>query len=109
MKNVEKHETMLNEYTTQLLSEISSVSILGPEATQRSGILSFNLKGIDFHQIALMLNEFGIMLRSGQHCVYSWFDARGIVGSVRASFYLYNTREEVERFVEAVKKIARMW
>lgn len=108
MKEIERHETMLNEYATKLASEIGGISIIGPSASQRGGILSFNIEGMDFHQIALMASEMGIMLRSGQHCVHSWFDSRGIKGSVRASFYLYNTKEEVERFSEALKKISKM-
>ena len=55
-----------------------------------------------------MLSEFNIMVRSGQHCVHSWFDANGIKGSVRASFYLYNTKEEIDKFIEAMKKITKM-
>ena len=108
MKSVEKHEAELNSYATKLISEIDGISILGPSADKRGGILSFNIEGMDFHQIALMLNETSIMVRSGQHCVHSWFESRGIKGSVRASLYLYNTREEIERFAEAVKKIAKM-
>ncbi len=108
MKNIEKHETELNNYATKLISGIDGMSILGPSADKRGGVLSFNVKDMDFHQIALMLNEFNIMVRSGQHCVHSWFDARGIKGSVRASLYLYNTKEEVDRFGDVMKKIAKM-
>ncbi|MBI2579807.1 MAG: cysteine desulfurase [Candidatus Aenigmarchaeota archaeon] len=108
MKNIERHETGLNECATKSLSEIEGVGILGPRASERSGILSFNIEDIDFHQIALMASEMGIMLRSGQHCVHSWFASRGIAGSVRASFYLYNTRDEVDKFVDALKKIAAL-
>ncbi|MDI6721732.1 MAG: aminotransferase class V-fold PLP-dependent enzyme, partial [Candidatus Aenigmarchaeota archaeon] len=108
MKSIEKHQIGINIYATKLISEIRGISILGPSAEQRSGILSFNLEGMDFHQIALLMSEMNVMLRSGQHCVHSWFDARGMKGCVRASFYLYNTKEEVEKFAEGLKKIAKM-
>ena len=108
MKNIEKHESELNRAATEIISEIKGAGILGPSHEQRSGILSFNIKGMDFHHIALMLNEFSIMVRSGQHCVHSWFASRGIAGSARASFYLYNTAEEVERFGDALRKISAL-
>ena len=108
MKSIEKHEAELNSYATKLISEIDGISILGPSADKRGGILSFNIEKMDFHQIAIMLSEFNIMVRSGQHCVHSWFDASGIKGSVRASFYLYNTKEEIDKFIEAMKNITKM-
>ncbi|MEM3690515.1 MAG: aminotransferase class V-fold PLP-dependent enzyme, partial [Candidatus Micrarchaeia archaeon] len=84
-------------------------SILGPkEAEKRGGIVSFNIEGINHHEVAVMLDEYNIMVRSGQHCVHSWFNAHNIAGSVRASFYLYNTKEEAEKFVSAVAEIAKL-
>lgn len=80
--------------------------IIGPQdASERSGIVSFYVDGVDAHKIALMLDtSANVMVRSGQHCVHSWFHARGITASVRASLYFYNTMEEAEIFVDALKK-----
>ncbi len=108
MNNIEKHEAQLNEHATNLISDIDGIDIIGPDAEKRSGILSFNISKMDFHQIALLLNEMNIMIRSGQHCVHSWFNSRGIKGCARASFYLYNTKEETERFADSLKKISKM-
>jgi len=103
MKNVEKHEQVLTE---MLRDEVSSngVEILGVEGV---GILPFNIKGMNFHNVAVMLDEIGnIMIRSGQHCAHSWFNARGIEGCCRASLYIYNNEQDVERFVTCLKKVA---
>ncbi|MBU1135076.1 MAG: aminotransferase class V-fold PLP-dependent enzyme, partial [Nanoarchaeota archaeon] len=75
----------------------------------RSGIISFNIGKMNSHDVALILDENAkIMVRSGQHCVHSWFNAHGIEGSVRASFYLYNTEEEIDTFVDTLKKVQKL-
>jgi cysteine desulfurase/selenocysteine lyase len=89
----------------------NDISILGPQdAKQRSGILSFNPKNnMDYHEVALLLDSYAnIMIRSGRHCVHSWFNANNVEGSARASFYLYNTEDEVKLFAEKLKEILRM-
>lgn len=103
--NIEKHETELNRKITEGLSDI--VDIIGPkEAEKRSGIFSFNYKKVDPHEIAMMLDEMeNICVRSGAHCVHSWFNVHNLKGSVRASLYLYNTIEECEKFIETLKKV----
>lgn len=108
MKNVEKHETSLNKIITESLENIKNISILGPGYEKRSGIFPFNVHGMDSGEVAIMLDESNIAIRSGQHCAHAWFAGRGIAGSCRASFYLYNTKEECERFATEVEKIARM-
>ncbi len=108
MKNVEKHETSLNKAITEFLEGIKNISIIGPGYEKRSGIFPFNIKGMDSGEVAIMLDENNIAVRSGQHCAHAWFAGRGIAGSCRASLYLYNTKEECERFATEVEKIARM-
>ena len=106
LKNVEKHELVLNKLITKGLEEVDGSKIIGVQKSElRSGILSFTLDGIHPHDVCMILDSEGIMVRSGAHCVHSWFNSHGINGSVRASFYLYNNREEVEKFIEALKKI----
>jgi cysteine desulfurase/selenocysteine lyase len=103
--NIEKHETMLNRILTEKLA--GQVDVLGPgEAEKRSGIFSFNVPSVDPHEIAMMMDEMdNICVRSGAHCVHSWFNMHNMKGSVRASFYLYNTPEECEKFIETIGKI----
>ena len=106
----EKHEIEINRFITQNITDIPSLSILGPEEVeQRGGIFSFNIKDIHFHDVAMMLDNIAnIMIRSGQHCVHSWFNANKIEGSARASLYFYNTKEEAKIFVEKLKEISKL-
>ncbi len=103
--NVEKHETELNKRITEGIGDV--VDLIGPkEPEKRSGIFSFNYKKVDPHEIAVMLDEMeNICVRSGAHCVHSWFNTHNLKGSVRASIYLYNTLEECEKFIETLKKV----
>jgi len=86
------------------LREHRAVKIISPDdPAERGGILSFNIEGRNPHDIAMMLDHTdSIMIRSGSHCAHSWFDYRNIQGSARASFYIYNTMAEAERFSQAV-------
>jgi cysteine desulfurase/selenocysteine lyase len=110
MDNIERHEVSLNKLISERISEIPDLQIVGVQNPElRGGIISFNLKGIKYHDISLMLDRnHGILIRSGQHCAHSWFNSHGIEGSARASLFLYNTQEEAELFGEAVKKIAKL-
>ena len=109
-RNIEKHEVDLNKFITYEISKLDGVSIIGPsQAESRSGIISFNIKNMQVHDIAVMLDEMAnIMVRSGQHCVHSWFDAHKIEGSVRASLYLYNTKEEAKVFIDKLTEIVKL-
>ena len=109
LDSIAKHEAALNAQATAGLLEIPGAQVIGPvDSSKRSGILSFTLPGLDFHEVALLLdNTKQVMVRSGQHCVHSWFNAHGCEGSVRASFYLYNTKEEVAVFLDALKGVAK--
>lgn len=106
LSNIQKHELKLNKMITDDINKIKDINILGPEEPEkRSGIVSFNIKGIDSHDIALQLDsQEKIMIRSGYHCCHSWFNAHKIKGSARASLYFYNTEEEAKKFGETLKK-----
>lgn len=107
---IQKQELFLNEYITRETKDIDGLHIIGPaDARLRGGIFSFYIDRLDHHRIALMLDQMaGIIVRSGQHCVHSWFHARDIPGSVRASLYFYNTLEEAESFVTNLRKIRKV-
>lgn len=110
LEEVERHERHLNGLMTEQLKGVPRVKLIGPaDPGSRGGICSFYLEGVDSHRVALMLDQMaGVMVRSGQHCVHSWFGAHDIAGSVRASVYLYNTVEEVELLTANLQKIARV-
>ncbi len=103
-----KHEHMLNKKITDELLQVRGLRLIGPEdAALRGGIASFYVDGVESHNLANVLDaSHSIMVRSGRHCVHSWFNHHGIFGSVRASLYLDNTEEEAALFCDAVKKAA---
>lgn len=107
---IQDQEAKLNEFATREIQDIPRLKIIGPAQSRlRGGILSYYIEGIDVHQIAIMLDQMsGVLVRSGQHCVHSWFHAHGVKGSVRASFYFYNTMHEAEVFVSQLKKILKV-
>ena len=91
--------------------DIRGLSIVGPEDPDlRGGVFSFNIAGLNSHDIAMMLDNMGgVMIRSGLHCAHPFFVSRKIDGSARASVYLYNNLKEVERFGELLSKISEMF
>ncbi len=102
---VHEHEVALNRVMTSVVKDVAGINIIGPEdPAKRGGICSILLDGIDAHDVAILLDEAaGVMVRSGMHCVHSWFNDRGIdTGSLRASAYLYNTEDEVRLFAETL-------
>jgi cysteine desulfurase / selenocysteine lyase len=110
-KKIQAHELELNRLITDEILSIPRVHLIGPEdPASRGGIVSFYVDGADAHKIALMLDESAnIMVRAGQHCVHSWFNAHNnITASVRASLYFYNTAEEAGIFIDALKKIIKI-
>jgi len=109
-ENIERHERELNNIVNQELVSMDGVEIIGvKDPNKRSGVTSFVVDGIEYHDIAIILDETAnVMVRSGQHCLHSWFNAQGIKGSVRSSLYLYNTREDIEIFIETMKNIIKL-
>jgi len=108
--SIQKQELLLNEFLTAGIKEIPKVKMIGPaDPKARGGIVTFYIEGIDSHRIALMLDQMAnIQVRSGQHCVHSWFHARQIQGSVRASAYFYNTQDEAALLLTCLQKIRKV-
>ncbi len=104
LENIEEHETKLNRIATEELNDL--VDIIGPdEPERRSGIFNFRLNKLGCHEITLLMDERNILLRGGQQCVHSWYSSQGLEGGIRASFYLYNTEDEVKKFAEVVRSL----
>ena len=105
-----EHELELNTYITDELTKFPQIKIIGPkDPSLRSGIFNFYIENTDMHQLALMLdNMANIAIRSGQHCVHSFFNDRKIKNSARISIYLYNTMEEAKILVENLTKIIKI-
>jgi len=96
---------------TEELAKTKGVKVIGPaDPGKRAGILNFYVEGMASSDISYLLNKSAnIMTRSGRHCVHSWYNARKIPDSVRASFSFYNTPEEVEFFVWTLRDIIRFY
>lgn len=114
MENVRKHEMELTEYAMEKLSEITGVTFYGPgtrsdlvrgPTSKRAGVVAFNVGPIHAHDVASILDSKGIAIRSGHHCAQPLMEFLGIKSAARASFYIYNTKEEVDRLVEGVLKV----
>ncbi len=103
--NIQKHETKLNTILSNKLENLEGVSIVGPEdVSHRGGITSFTLDNWDTTEIAMHLDEtYNIAIRSGMHCVHSWFNSRKIEGTARTSVYLYNNEADVRNFTKAIE------
>jgi cysteine desulfurase/selenocysteine lyase len=104
---LQKHEAALCAQLIDGLSSIKKVRILGPvDALKKSGhLVSFVIDGIHPHDVAAMVSKKGICVRAGNHCAQPLTKVLNISGSVRASFYVYNTEQEVEQLLEAIKQL----
>ena len=104
---VEAYESQLLQSAIEQLSDIEGIRFIG-EAAHRSGLVSFIIDGIHPYDLGTIIDKMGVAVRTGHHCAEPVMTRFGIPGTVRASFALYNTMEEVEVFVNAVKKAAMM-
>ncbi len=105
MEMIAAHEREIVEYALERLEEIPGVTIFGPPADHKGGVLSFTLNGVHAHDVAQILDQHGIAVRAGHHCAMPLHEKFGITATSRASFYLYNIPEEVDRLVEAIYKV----
>jgi cysteine desulfurase/selenocysteine lyase len=105
--NIAEYENELLNYATNALKKIDGIKIYG-EVKNKTAVISFNIKGIHPYDIGSILDQLGIAVRTGHHCAQPIMDFFAIPGTVRASFSFYNTFVEIDRFVEAVNKAAKM-
>ena len=109
MQNIREHETDLIKYLYDRIKDIKNIKIYGPEIIKdRGGLVSFNIDGVHPHDCATILNDFGVAIRSGHHCAQVLMEKLDIVASSRASLYIYNTKEEVDIFVDALNDVRRI-
>ena len=105
LDKIKEHELELTEYALEKMKQLDYVEIAGPlDLETRGGIISFNLKGIHSHDLATIVDSEGIAIRSGHHCAQPLMKFYELNSTGRISFYLYNTREEVDRFLESLEK-----
>jgi cysteine desulfurase/selenocysteine lyase len=105
MERVFAHDRALLEYALRRLEEVPNLRVYGPKGPDRGGVIPFTLGRLHAHDLATFLDQEGIAVRAGHHCAQPLHRKLGLAATARASFYLYNTREEVDRFVEALLRI----
>ena len=110
MENIRKHEIYLTDYALESMSSLKYITIYGPKDPQdRGGVISFNIADIHPHDLATIMNDRGIAIRSGHHCAQVLMQRLDVPATSRASFYIYNTKEEIDRFVNAIKEAGRIF
>ena len=108
LDSVEAHETELTRYCMEQLQTIEGIKIYGPKAPH-DAVVSFNVGNIHHLDIGTLLDRLGIAVRTGHHCAQPLMDRLGISGTVRASFALYNTKEEVDALVAGLRRVVQMF
>jgi cysteine desulfurase/selenocysteine lyase len=105
MKNIQKHTQELTKKAMEELQKIEGLNILGPkDIKNRTGLVSFTIEGVHPHDIAGVLDAKGIAIRAGQHCTAPLHTALCIAASSRISFQIYNTKKEIDYFIEALRE-----
>ena len=107
LNNISKYENELRVYATQLLSEIDGLKIIGT-STKKAAVISFVVDGLHPFDIGMILDKQGIAVRTGHHCTQPLLQIFGLQGTVRISFAFYNTSEEIDAFIVALKKAIKM-
>lgn len=108
LENIRQHEKELVAYTLQQLDTLGDIDVYGPRP-DRGGVVSFNVKGAHPHDVATILDEDGVAVRAGHHCtqpVMRWLD---VPATVRASVYLYNVKEDIDRLIASLKKVKEIF
>jgi cysteine desulfurase/selenocysteine lyase len=105
LEAIERHEQELATYALGRLSELDWVTVYGPPAERRAGIVSFNVDGVHPHDVAQILDWEGVAIRAGHHCTQPLMTRLGVAATSRASFYLYSIPEEVDRLVDGLVKV----
>ncbi len=109
MDAIAAHEREITEYALERLEEIPGVKVFGPSADKKCGVASFTLQGVHPHDVAQILDQDGIAVRAGHHCAQPLHEKFGIPATTRASFYLYNTKEEVDLLVNGIYKVKKLF
>jgi len=107
MGQIQKRDKELVNYAVKRLKEIKDLAIYGPE--ERGAVVSFNLKGIHAHDVSQILDSEGIAIRAGHHCCMPLMSVLGVPATARASFYLYNTEEEIDKLISALHKVKKVF
>ncbi len=109
MPAIQRHEQAVTEYAIRRMHEIPGVTILGPDAEKRGGLVAFTVEGIHPHDIAQILDSVGVAVRSGHHCTMPLHEKLHLPATTRASFYLYTLTEEIDALVKGLEKARKLF
>ncbi len=109
MDAVAAHEQEMITYALERLEEIPGVQVLGPAAEKKGGIAAFTLEGVHPHDVAQILDYYGVAVRAGHHCAQPLHEKFGITATTRASFYLYSIKEEVDNLVSGIYQVKKVF
>ena len=109
MEAVATHERELVSYALERLVEIPGVDVLGPAAEKKGGVASFTLEGVHPHDVAQILDHYGVAVRAGHHCAQPLHEKFGITATTRASFYVYSMKEEVDKLVAGIYQVKKIF
>ncbi|MEX0936686.1 MAG: cysteine desulfurase [Pirellulales bacterium] len=109
LEAIHQYEALLVAHAHDVLAEVGDVRILGPDLAHKTGIVSFTIDRIHAHDVAQVVDRYGVAIRAGHHCTQPLHERLGIGASCRASFYFYNTLEEVDRLGEALRETKRVF
>lgn len=110
MANVRRHEVELTKYALDLLSKVKGLHVYGTkDLSKRGGVISFNFADVHPHDVAQIIDSEGIAIRSGHHCAQVLMERLDVAATSRASFYIYNTREDVDALVKSLNTVARLF
>jgi cysteine desulfurase/selenocysteine lyase len=104
MDNVAAHEQLLTAHALEALREVGGVRVLGPDTTEnRGGAVAFEVEGVHPHDVGQVLDDLGIEVRTGHHCAWPLHRVLGVQASARATFYVYNTLDEVDALADGIR------
>lgn len=109
MDAIAAHEQVLVGYALERLEEVPGVKVYGPQASERGGVTAFTLDDVHAHDVAQILDGDGIAVRAGHHCAMPLHDILNVPATTRASFYLYNSVEEIDKLIEAIYKVKKIF
>ena len=110
MDNIRQHEIELTSYALEKLSSVKGLQIYGTkDISKRGGVISFNFADVHPHDVAQIIDGEGIAIRSGHHCAQVLMERLNVAATSRASFYIYNTKEEIDKLINSLNKVARIF
>jgi cysteine desulfurase / selenocysteine lyase len=110
MDKIQQHEIELTKYALEKLSTVKGITIYGSkDISKRGGVISFNFANVHPHDVAQIIDQEGIAVRSGHHCAQVLMERLDVAATNRASFYIYNTKEDIDKLVKSLEKVAELF